>query len=181
MAATACVGMPSSVPWQKGRQAGTPRMGLQAPGIARSHRETAGLLGPPALGSAWVPGPPSQGQRTLRPALLQTPKEDSWHYPGHAGQQSSRRCPGWLRGPRSSQSLKAQQPHRWPGVVAGVLVKKEGDHPPQQCAGSLQCQHGQPQGQGHLALPWAGPQGQTPSTMTAGDQGKGGWRGAGAV
>lgn len=88
------------------------------------------------------------------------------------GQQSSRWCRGWLGGPRSGQSLKAQQPHRWAGVVAGVLVKKEGDHPPQQCAGCLQCQHSQPQGQGHLALPWAGPRGRSLLGSTGGGLGQ---------
>lgn len=126
---TACVGMPSSVPWQKGRQAGTALIGLQAPSIARSHPRTAWLLGPPTLGSGWVPGPPTQGQPTLRPARLQTPKEDKWHSPGHTGVAKIKVVPGLAQGspeqPRSEGSA-ASQVARGGGECPG----EEGGRPP---------------------------------------------------
>lgn len=162
-----------------GRRAG--RMGLQDGPAGSQHRQGQPEsipkqpgCGTPTLGSAWVRDPRARdsGQHGCRPQRRTSGKRRA---------QSSRWCQGWLRGPWSSQGLKAQQPHRWPGVVAGVLVKEEGDHHSQQCAGCLQGQHGQPQGQGHLALPWAGPQGPAPGTMTAGGQGWGGWTGACAV
>lgn len=48
------------------------------------------------------------------------------------GQQSSKRCPGLLGGPRGSQGSETQQPHRQHGLalVAGGLVKEKGEHPP---------------------------------------------------
>lgn len=181
VAATACVGMPSSVPWQKGRQAGRLAGSQHRQESAGKHRKTAWVLGPlhwdrPGCRDPHPRDSAPCGQHGCRPQ-----RRTAGTAQVIQGQQSSRQCQGWLGGPRSSQGLKAQQPHRWPGVVAGVLVKEKGDHSPQQCAGCLQCQRGQPQGQGHPALPWAGPQGQAPGTMTAGGQGWGGWTGARAV
>lgn len=119
LAATACVGMPSSVPRQKGRQAGTPHsIGLQAPSIAKSHPKTA-----------WLLGPPSQGQRTLQPARLQTPKEDNWHSPGHTGTAKLRVVPGIAQGAPEQpgpEGSAASQVARGGGECPG----EEGGRPP---------------------------------------------------
>lgn len=105
-------------------QAGTPRMGLQAPSIARSHPKTAWTLG-----SGWAPGPPSQGQRTLQPARLQTPKEDNWHRPGHTGTAKFRVVPGLAQGspeqpgPEGSAALQVAR-------GGGECPGEEGGRPP---------------------------------------------------
>lgn len=90
------------------------------------------------------------------------------------GRPSSKRCPGSLGGPRGTQGLETQQPHRWRGLApaAGGLAQEKDECPPQQRAACLQRQRGQAQGQGGPAVPWAGPQGKAPGVGSqAGGQG----------
>lgn len=138
VAATACVGMPPSVAWQKG-----------PPGSDTTHRLPKLTASP---GASWEAPQNSLGAGT--PTLGGLPPADAGPHPmtdaprrqhgsrpqrgvmGIArvmqGQQSSKRCLGLLRGPRGSQGLETQQPHRQHGaaLAAGGLVKEKGKHPP---------------------------------------------------
>lgn len=175
VAATACVGMPSSVACQKGPS-----------GSDTAHRLTASPEASwEAPQNSLGAGTPTPGGRSaphdIRTPRLQTPQRRAM---GTAqltqGQPSSKRRPGSLGGPRGTQGLETQQPHRWHGVApaAGGLAQEKDECPPQQRAACLQRQRGQAQGQGDPAVPWAGPQGEAPGVTAAGGQGWGGRPGA---